>query len=102
MIELIKVEMTKGCRFQNAYWIKDERIQLHTLVNVYVREFTTEDKVPHWIPMGDWSQIQDTHIPIPIVQRQLFDGRLRLADPKDYLKGKMVAVAVLTGRSSPC
>ena len=74
-----------------SFYVIDGRINVDTVVAIYVKAFYTGTTVAYYVPLSQW---QENYAPFGTIVSQIMYGSVRLFDSDRDLQGEIVVVAV--------
>jgi hypothetical protein len=93
-ISLIEVTIKTSDRDTefSSYYIDDRRINIDSVIGVYIKQFFTNTGDPYYTPFKNWADSQ--RLTDSLIM-QIIQGRIRLFDPDNDLNQEIIVVAIL-------
>lgn len=90
-IVLIEKTLSSDEYVDNSYVVIDPRINVDTVVGIYVRRYYTDVGIAYYTPFDSWNELEGG------VVFQIIPGLIRFIDISEKLKNETIIVAVIAG-----
>jgi hypothetical protein len=76
----------------SSYYVDDPRINVDSVIGVYIKKFYTNTGDSYYTPLKSWS---DSEFNTDFLLIQILQGRIRFFDPDNDLSQEIIVVAIL-------